>query len=332
MVYDCFSIYNELDLLEIRLNVLWDVVDRFVFTEGTKTHTGKPKPLYFEANKARFAKYASKLVHIVVDDFPAKPDWYDERQVTWMNEDWQRNAVKRALRDAAPDDLIMISDVDEIPSPEAVLKCRTMDGVVGFEQMLTNYYLNFVSYTTPVWRGTKAAKFKVFDDRTTYAKMKPSPYVDEVTNRGATASRLRHVQPGRFLRQAGWHFSYLGGAKAIVAKMNSVAQEYRNENNTSEEWVARVVEQGLDVCGCGRRFFAVPLDRRFPAYLREHADSYRHLILAVDDAYLRRTRVQRLVCGLKGLVREYGRRLIPAGLKPLLFKLYCQLSKEPIIV
>ena len=54
MVYDCFSFFNELDLLEIRLNVLKDVVDKFVLVEATRTHTGRPKPLYYEENKARF--------------------------------------------------------------------------------------------------------------------------------------------------------------------------------------------------------------------------------------------------------------------------------------
>ena len=334
MVSDCFSVFNELDLLEIRLNVLWNVVDKFVFTEATMTHTGKPKPLYYEESKARFAKYADKIIHIVVDDFPEPPDYYTPQQVTWMREDWQRNAVKRALKGVAgPDDLIMISDVDEIPSPEAVHRCIDNDGVTVFEQLLSNYYLNFVSYTTPVWRGTKAAKYKVFCDPDTYAKMKPSKYVDEVTNRGATASRLRHVHPDHRIKKAGWHFSYLGGAKEIVRKIGSIAVEYSNANNNSEQWVADVIEKGLDINHCGRRFFIVPLDERFPEYLLKNRDKYAALILNGNVDYYRRTRKDRIVCAIRGWIRKNGAKLIPRPFKQFLYdKVYCKLVKEPIVM
>lgn len=334
MVYDCFSVFNELDLLEIRLNVLWEVVDKFVFTEATMTHTGKPKPLYFEENRQRFAKYSDKLVHIVVDDFPTPPDYYTPRQVSWMREDWQRNAVKRALKGVAcPEDLIMISDVDEIPSPDAVRRCVNNDGVTVFEQLLTNYYLNFVSYTTPIWFGTKAAKFKVFNDWTTYAKMKPSKYVDEVTNRGATASRLRYVQPHHRIKNAGWHFSYLGGAAEIVRKIGSIAIEYSNEKNNSEQWVADVIEKGLDINHCGRRFFIVPLDKRFPEYLLQNQDRYQRLIVTADPGYYRRTRWARMQCLIRGWVRRNGAKLIPRPFKQFLYDhVYCKLVKEPIVI
>lgn len=334
MVYDCFSVFNELDLLEIRLNVLWNVVDKFVFTEATMTHTGRPKPLYYEENKARFAKYADKIIHIVVDDFPEPPDYYTPQQVTWMREDWQRNAVKRALkRVARPDDLVMISDVDEIPSPEAVCRCIANDGVTVFEQLLSNYYLNFVSYTTPVWRGTKAARYKVFCDPDTYAKMKPSKYVDEVTNRGATASRLRHVHPDHRIKKAGWHFSYLGGAKEIVRKIGSIAVEYSNANNNSEQWVSEVIEKGLDINHCGRRFFIVPLDDRFPRYLLENQAKYETLILKPDSGYFKRTRKARFLCFLRGWIRKNGAKLIPRPFKQFLYdKVYCKLVKEPIVM
>lgn len=74
MIYDCFSFFNELDLLEIRLNTLDKVVDKFILFESTLTHTGNPKPLYYAENKDRFAKFSDRIVHIVVNDFPAMPE------------------------------------------------------------------------------------------------------------------------------------------------------------------------------------------------------------------------------------------------------------------
>ena len=70
MIYDCFTFFNELDLLEIRLNVLKDVVDKFVLVESVKTFTGRDKELFFEKNKDRFAAFADRIIHLVVREFP----------------------------------------------------------------------------------------------------------------------------------------------------------------------------------------------------------------------------------------------------------------------
>jgi beta-1,4-mannosyl-glycoprotein beta-1,4-N-acetylglucosaminyltransferase len=119
MIYDCFTFYNELDLLEVRLHELCDVVDRFVLVEATQTFQGNPKPLYFEEHKDAFSRYADKITHIIVE-FP------DERalrsqlstrpsNMTWAREHYQRDQISRGLK-ALPDDLIIVSDVDEIIS------------------------------------------------------------------------------------------------------------------------------------------------------------------------------------------------------------------------
>ena len=333
MVYDCFSFYNELDLLEIRLNVLKDVVDRFVLVEATQTHTGKSKPLYYEENKTRFAAFADKIIHVVVDDFPAADVADSERRLSWMRENFQRNAVVRGLVDAHDDDLVMVSDVDEIPSPYAVQTACAKKGVIVCEQLLCNYYLNFVSYTTPIWPGTKIVRYKDFCESETYSKMGVSEYVDERVNVGPTATRLRYLDPTSRIHRAGWHFSYLGGAKAIVAKIDAIAVEYRDGNNTREEWVAKTIEQGLDVCGCGRRFFAVPLDARFPDWIRNNTERFADLIVWPDDGYYRRTRRDRFVCLVRGWIRRNGAKLIPRFCKQFLYdRVYCKIVKDPIVV
>ena len=79
MIYDCFTFFNELDLLEIRLKILNDYVDKFVLVEAAKTHSGLPKPLYFNENKQRFLPYQDKIVHISLDNMP-------ESQNSWVLE------------------------------------------------------------------------------------------------------------------------------------------------------------------------------------------------------------------------------------------------------
>src|SRR4051812_5983866 len=100
MIYDCFTFFNELDLLEIRLNELDPVVDKFVLVEATKTHQGKEKPLYFTMNKSRYEKFLPKIIHVVVDTYP---DY--EGQSAWLLEHHQRNMIMKGLEGCSPADV-----------------------------------------------------------------------------------------------------------------------------------------------------------------------------------------------------------------------------------
>src|SRR4030042_3846553 len=112
-VYDCFTFFNELELLKLCLKE-WDQhVDNFVLVEATKTHQNDPKPLYFQENKGRFKNFQEKIIHLIVDDLPGTAD-------PWVNEKFQRNSIMRALADCRWYDIILVSDADEIPSPAAI--------------------------------------------------------------------------------------------------------------------------------------------------------------------------------------------------------------------
>ena len=331
MIYDCFSFYNELDLLEIRLNVLKDVVDKFVLAEAPVTHTGHPKPLYFNENKDRFAGFLDRIVHIVVDDFPEPPADYTLRQASWMRENWQRNALARGLCNAKPDDMILISDMDEIPSPEAVKETLSRKGVIQFNQYFSNFYLNYLNYVRPLWPGTKALRYKDYCAPSIYIGMPPVEYLDETVNRPPSLSRVRYLKGTSSINKSGWHFSYLGGEEAFLQKARSIAHvEYVNDETDSLEFVRRMVSEGVDVTGCGYRFFPVPLDGRFPKYLRDNAARYANLILPVGASEIRRTRFKRLRFWLRGWFRRAGAKLLPRAIKPFLFKVYCKVVRDPI--
>src|SRR3954454_8513585 len=115
MIYDCFTFFNELDVLEIRLHVLEEVVDRFVLVEARQTFQRGAKPLYYAENRDRFAAFADRIDHVVVDEFP------DEAIGAFACEAWQRNSIQRGIRSAATGDTILVSDADEIPRPECVV-------------------------------------------------------------------------------------------------------------------------------------------------------------------------------------------------------------------
>ena len=335
MIYDCFIIFNELDLLEIRLNVLKDVVDKFVVVEGTKTHTGKPKPLYFAENRERFAAFADRIIHVVVDDFPEPPTGYTERDASWMREDWQRNAMIRWLKGAAPDDVVIISDVDEIPRPEVVARmgksCPAGVTALGIEVFC--YYLNFKNYTHYEITAPRMLTVATLNDPKTYIGMRPLVNHDKFVNKGPTTTNVRCMTPERVVKQAGWHFSYLGGAEAIIRKIGSIAIEYANEKNTNAAWLAEVIEKGEDITGCGGRYFAVPLDGRFPEYIRNNRGKYASLIYEPDADYYKRTCWPRRKCFLRGWIRKNGAKLIPRPFKQFLYDhVYCKIVKEPIVM
>ena len=334
MVYDCFIVYNELDLCEIRFNVLKDVVDKFVVVEGTLTHTGKPKPLYFNENKERFAAFEDKIIHVVVDDFPEPPAGYTERDASWMREDWQRNAMVRGLKDARPEDFVIVSDVDEIPRPEVVakLKARHLPGVTALGIEVFCYYLNFKNYTHYEIAAPRMLTVATLKDPKTYVGMRPLVNHDKLVNQGPTTTNVRCMVPHRICKHAGWHFSYLGGAEAIVRKIGAIAIEYANEKNTNPEWLKEVIERGEDITGCGGRYFAVPLEAgRYPKYILDNREKFAALIYEPDADYYNRTRWARRKCFVRGWIRKNGAKLIPRPFKQFLYdRVYCKLVKEPI--
>ena len=108
-IYDCFSYWDEDLLLDTRLNILNEYVDHFVIVEGNKTWQNNPKKLRF--NLDNFQKFKNKIIYIPVEDLPEGDDPY-------KRENHQRNAISRGLKNASDDDIIIISDLDEIPNPK----------------------------------------------------------------------------------------------------------------------------------------------------------------------------------------------------------------------
>ena len=114
-LYDCFSYWDEDLLLDLRLNILDDYVDYFVIVEGNKTWQNNPKELRFDIKK--FDKFKDKIIYVPVEDMPDGNNPY-------LRENFQRNCISRGLSKSLDDDLILISDLDEIPNPEKLNKFK----------------------------------------------------------------------------------------------------------------------------------------------------------------------------------------------------------------
>ena len=124
-IYDCFSYWDEDLLLELRLNILNDYVDYFVIVEGNKTWQNNYKKLRFDISK--FSKFKDKIIYIPVEDMPDGDNPY-------LRENFQRNCIFRGLKNTTEDDLIIISDLDEIPNPKVINNFQTQMRYAVFKQ------------------------------------------------------------------------------------------------------------------------------------------------------------------------------------------------------
>jgi beta-1,4-mannosyl-glycoprotein beta-1,4-N-acetylglucosaminyltransferase len=251
MIFDCLMFFNELDLLEIRLTELENIVDRWVITEATKTFSGKAKPLIFEQNRSRFARWSARINYIVVDDMPDGGD-------AWQRERHQRNALLRGIHDSHPEDGIMVSDADELPHPEAVRRWTPQMGICKFEQMFSYYWINCVG---GVWYGTRILPYQLLSSL-------------------PDLNALRYFDQCPILTGGGWHFSYLGGPSQIVTKIRAFShQELNREPFTDESYLKQVIAVGIDLFQRqGIKFQISQLDDRFPTSVLANQNLYSHLI------------------------------------------------------
>jgi hypothetical protein len=216
-IYDCFTFYNEFDLLELRLTELYNHVDHFVLVEGNTTYTSIPKPFLFEENRDRYAKWLDKIIHIKVDDMPNSPD-------AWVNDRFQRDQIFRGIKDADSDDLIMVSDLDEIIRPEAIEVMRNSEeDLFALRMPIFNFKLNYMKLNPDrynIWG--MAGRRHLFDH------IMP----DAFRQLRFQFMNVNGVQNGcQIVEHGGWHFGYMGNKQWLLNKAKTFAH---TEVNTPE--------------------------------------------------------------------------------------------------
>lgn len=258
-VWDCFPYAGydpEPDILEIRLHELSDIVDFFVLVEAPVTHSGKPKPLYFQENKARFEKFLDRIIHVVVTDFP--PADMTKLGESWKYERHQRDAIARGVSGASDQDIVITSDLDEIPRAETLKTYDPSMGLVGLNLSMHSYWLNMANRETE------------------YAWVKVLPYGLAKT---MTHCQIRYTFGHQVLPNGGWHFSYMGGPKEVTQKIESFAhQEYNITRCKEETAILERMAQGIDPHERTVRYKVEPLDETYPKYVRGNPEKFSPLI------------------------------------------------------
>lgn len=200
-IIDGFTFYNELAMLRYRLEVLYPFVDQIIICESTLTFSGKSKELYYENNKQLFSKYHDKIVHVIVDDMP-------ETDNAWNREKHQRRCISRGFGEMNDSDIIIISDVDEIPNPGLLQYVRKegLDRLYCLKQDLYYYNLNTLVGTN--WTKAKILPYSFFkkEGRGDLELCRTS-FFDALFNLG------------------GWHLSYFGDENFISNKIRNFSHK-----------------------------------------------------------------------------------------------------------
>jgi beta-1,4-mannosyl-glycoprotein beta-1,4-N-acetylglucosaminyltransferase len=247
LIIDCFTFFNEFDVLKIRLEELYPVVDRFVLVESNKTFRGQTKPYYFSESKD-FYKYSDKIVVVKLTD---DNDFnVDEHHEPWEREYWQRNQIMQGLTDCNDDDIVLISDVDEIPRRSAI-RDLVFDDIESIELTGFSYSVNMHDcgfYTI------KAVRYGFI----------------------SSPQKIRTTPPQSIVKNGGWHFSSLGDEHHISHKLKSFAHwELDVPERTDPEKIRQRMLSGKDILGDGHQYVRLEIDDSWPEEIKNNREYWR---------------------------------------------------------
>ena len=256
MIYDCFSYWDEDLLLDLRLNILDKYIDYFVIVEGNKTWQNNPKQLRFDIQK--FQRFKNKIIYIPITDMPSGEDPY-------LRENYQRNSISRGLKNAKDSDIILISDLDEIPNPNS-------------RQKHFYYKFNLQSENYPFWNGTRVCVKKY---------LKSPQWLRNLKFKKRPFWRLDKIRLNNIIEDGGWHFCNLKTPENLLYKYKNLCEtndpvhfkESIDPKYLKLEEVKKRIVSGEDIIGRKDNFIKVNLDSSFPEYLTKNKDNYKDWII-----------------------------------------------------
>lgn len=254
-IYDSFLFFNELDLLEIRLTMLDPHVDYFVISECDYTFSGNKKPFYFDENKEMFSKFLHKIIHVknynsnvienLVNPYSGSKKFvfdniikYFEKikyspetdfgKLHWCLDYLHREFVSLGLSDCNDDDIIIFSDLDEIPNPKIIENIKNLSLNENRYTLFQDYHNYFINNLTDLnWLGSLISKYKTIK-------------LDSMCNLRRNRSEYITINDG------GWHLSFVGGVGRVKTKLESYGHQEYNNNEIKSNIENKII-QGSDL-------------------------------------------------------------------------------------
>ena len=265
-VYDCFQYYNEDHIVDLRLNILNDYVDYFVISESTKTHQGIRKKLNF--NIKNFKKFEKKIIYTVAD-YDLNENILNHKGGESKIEIHQRNNLANGLNKASGNDLIILSDSDEIPDMEKLLKKKNLKKFTAFSQSMFMYKLNLKNLDESGWIGSKVVLKK---NLTTMQDLRDKKFKN--------FPKWRIDKWNQEIINGGWHFSFLQNVDDINNKIKSYSHgEFNKKDFFDKENITKRILNKEDIFDRNFKLIKVDLDNNFPEYILKNKKKLNEWIL-----------------------------------------------------
>jgi len=257
-------------VLDIRLNTLNEHVDHFVIAEATLDHAGNSKKLNFNIEK--FSKFKNKINYIIVEDIPKNVDDFKKNwHPAHMRDQFQRNALERGYKDFNDEDLIMISDIDEIPNPKKISEFKIQNKYACFIQKNFQAKINRLNITEEKWPGTKICQKK---------NLKSPQWLRDIKTKKRKIWQIYKEKEPQIILDGGWHFSFLKDFNLIKKKIKSFAhQEFNNEFFTDIKQIEKRINSGADIFERKYEYKKINIDSQFPDYILRNKIKFKEWIL-----------------------------------------------------
>ena len=293
-IYDCFMYFDEEVVVDLRLNILDPYVDYFVIVESNFTHKGDRRKLKF--NFKKFEKFKEKIIYHIYDQEPKEieqifeNDSEDEKSRKYIlnavhRENSQRNFISNGLGNAKNEDIILISDVDEIPNLENLDLKKITQKIILFKQDMFYYKFN-LKLPNLIWSGTKGCKKKYLKSPQWLRNVKDKKY--SFFRLDAFFSEKKYLNL-KFIDNGGWHFSNIKTAKEIEHKLKSYLHHREfDENPMTTDEIENIirnkkaiydlsVDKTLDKIGNGNKLEEYPL-QKLPKFLQNNLKNFKEWI------------------------------------------------------
>ena len=264
-IYDCFQYFNEDQMVDLRLNILDKYVDYFVISESTRTHQGKIKEINFDINK--FKKFKDKI-KFVVADYKKKIDFNNHTGGESPVEQHQRNHLMEGIKNALPDDFIILSDSDEIPDFTKIKNINLIKRFAAFSQKMFMYKLNLQNISESNWIGSKITRKKFITSMQDLRNLKFKKY-----------PFWRIDKYNQQIINGGWHFSFLQTPQQILTKIKSFSHGEFNSKNVNEKKIEEKIIQNKDIFGRNTELKKISINNDYPEYIIQNKDKLSNWII-----------------------------------------------------
>lgn len=263
-IYDCFLFNDENKILEIRLNILNQYVDHFVIIESKFNHQGKFKGQKIDQKIIK--QFRNKIKYIYYEEI-------DDKKTSWELENYQRNLINLGLKNCTPEDIVIVSDLDEIPNLEHIKFNKIQNQIIAFKQLNSMYKLNLIRDNS--WLGTKMCRFKTLRSPQWLRDIKvhkkyPNYRIDKIF------FSKKYYHNFKIIEKGGWHFGWIRNETEITEKLNSFAHIELNKLEFNKLYINNCIKNNINFLD-KKKLEKIDLTL-MPFYIQDNIEKYKDIL------------------------------------------------------